>query len=354
MNARPVLRSFCTLAVTVIPCTEFSIGTWRRVATTNSKLDLVAYVCDRKRCLSWFIRSDGYGFKMDIPFETIIETAFEYSGPGTGLASFVLSHPPAFYLETICPDNSFSREWKRCADWTEGQQASKVLQHHLSGSAVQLAHFLRTLQGGVLVPDTSPHLPLDTHNAEALRTEQTLHQPHLPHEHQIDRSDLRHSCCLVRDPYPIIPASASCSPSVAMDDLTLCGPSAVSYLPSDYQQLNRRSITSSPVHPVSSGCSKSDSQWLVVDDYNVSISQFVRMPSSGQPLRDSPYRDISLPIFHEDRRQGPSAPLRRSDSIPPLLHLPTAFPSKMTSATGIHQDTSIATPRVISGLPGVQ
>ncbi|RDB30964.1 Homeobox protein Hox-B3 [Hypsizygus marmoreus] len=134
--------------VTIIPCTDLSIGTWRRIATSVAKHDLVAYVCEVKRCLTWFIHSVGFGFKMEIPFETIIDTEFSNAAPGSGLASFLLSQPPLFFLENIGPpgpDGTPVRHWKRCSDWTEGQQASQVLRHDLIGSAVQLAHLLRNV-----------------------------------------------------------------------------------------------------------------------------------------------------------------------------------------------------------------
>lgn len=136
------------LAVTIIPCTDLSIGTWRRIATTSGKHDLVAYVCDIKKCLIWFIHSAGFGFKMEIPFETILKTSFTNAAPGSGLASFQLSQPPIFYLENAeSPDTegASGRFWKRCSDWTEGHQATAVLHHELIGSAPQLAHVLRSL-----------------------------------------------------------------------------------------------------------------------------------------------------------------------------------------------------------------
>lgn len=137
--------------MTIIPCIDLSVGSWRRIATTESKHDLVAYVCETKRCLTWFIHSDGYGFKMEIPFSTIVKTEFTNASPGSGLASFFLSQPPIFYLENLCQSAGAEkqgppRSWKRCTDWTEGHQASLVLQHDLVGSAVQLAHLLRNLR----------------------------------------------------------------------------------------------------------------------------------------------------------------------------------------------------------------
>lgn len=143
----------------MIPCTDLSVGTWRRIATTVGKHDLVAYVCDAKRCLTWFIQSAGYGFKMEIPFDHIIDTQFTNAAPGSGLASFLLSEPPHFYLESVPPDRSGPRLWKRCADWTEGQQATKVLKHDLIGSAVQLAHLLRNLSTSNQGSDIRLHSP---------------------------------------------------------------------------------------------------------------------------------------------------------------------------------------------------
>ncbi|KAI0048981.1 homeobox-domain-containing protein, partial [Auriscalpium vulgare] len=130
--------------VTIIPCSDLTIGTWRRIATSIAKHDLVAYVCDARRCLVWFIHSSGYGFKMEIPFDIIVDTEFTNAAPGMGLATFFLSQPPAFFLEDVPADGT--RAWKRCADWTEGMQATKVLRHDLIGSAVQLAHVLRNFQ----------------------------------------------------------------------------------------------------------------------------------------------------------------------------------------------------------------
>jgi len=156
-------------AVTIIPCTDLSIGSWRRIATTSGNHDLVAYVCDVKRCLTWFIQSAGLGFKMEIPFDIIIDTEFTNAAPGTGLASFLLSKPPRFFLEHVSsprPDGSIVRQWRACPDWTEGHQASQVLRHDLIGSAVQLAHFLRNLRAGELPP------PLDRRD---------LHRKRLPY-----------------------------------------------------------------------------------------------------------------------------------------------------------------------------
>lgn len=66
---------------------------------------------------------------------------------GAGLAALVLSQPPTFYMEKVGPneDGFVSCTWKRCSDWTEDHQASKVLRHTVVGSASQLSHLLRIL-----------------------------------------------------------------------------------------------------------------------------------------------------------------------------------------------------------------
>jgi len=136
-------------AITIIPCTDLTIGTWRRIATPVSKHDLVAYVCESRNCLTWFIHSSGYGFKMEILFDTIAETEFVNGTPSSGLASFFLTQPPLFYLEDIARSPTGGppvRTWKRCGDWTQGMQATKVLRHDLVGSTVQLAYILRKFQ----------------------------------------------------------------------------------------------------------------------------------------------------------------------------------------------------------------
>jgi regulatory protein PHO2 len=135
-------------AVTIIPCTDLTIGTWRRVSSGENTHDLVAYVCDAKRCLNWFIHSNGYGFKMEIPFNTIADTEFELLEDRTALTCFILSHPPIFYLETVSSplvDKPAVRTWKRCSDWTEGHQASHILRHTVVGSETHLANVLRSL-----------------------------------------------------------------------------------------------------------------------------------------------------------------------------------------------------------------
>lgn len=85
---------------------------------------------------------------MEIPFDTIVETEFVDAAPGSSLASFFLTQPPLFYLEDITTPHGGPplRTWKRCADWTEGMQATKVLRHDLVGSTAQLEYVFGKFQ----------------------------------------------------------------------------------------------------------------------------------------------------------------------------------------------------------------
>jgi hypothetical protein len=185
-------------AVTIIPCCELSVGSWRRIATPPSypvmgalpthkpSHDLVAYMSSYKRTLNWFIHSHGYGFKMEIPFEIIAHTEYSDLAPNAhthvpqSMTSFHLNRPPNFYLETSVPAGpgrmgmpggyppvagygsslpsagGMTNVWKRCADWTEGMQASSVLRHDLIASSPQIMHHvLRIIRGELASPHSA-------------------------------------------------------------------------------------------------------------------------------------------------------------------------------------------------------
>ncbi|KAI9001531.1 hypothetical protein BD414DRAFT_36865 [Trametes punicea] len=132
--------------VTVIPCSDLTIGTWRRVA--SSQLDLIAYTCEARRSITWFVRSGGLSFKMEVPFDIIAESRFSNVSPGIGCVTVVLNRPPTFYVEKQVepvPGAEPARYWQVSRDWTEGNQGTTVLQHCLTGPAYQLSHLVNTI-----------------------------------------------------------------------------------------------------------------------------------------------------------------------------------------------------------------
>ncbi|KAI0788048.1 hypothetical protein C8Q74DRAFT_1216543 [Fomes fomentarius] len=146
--------------VTVFPCTDLTIGSWRRMASPQH--DLIAYVCEGKRCLTWFIRSGGRSFKMEILYEHILEARFANVSPGVGSATFVLERPPTFYMEsyidpTLGEDSP--RFWQVCGDWTEGMQGTTQLRHYLLGPAYQLSSLVNSITPSGMSNEISLYTP---------------------------------------------------------------------------------------------------------------------------------------------------------------------------------------------------
>lgn len=133
-----------TEPISIIPCTDLTIGSWHRIADRTGRHDLVAYISDHKASLTWFIHSGGHGFKMEIPISSVVRTEFSHSTPthpGHGIASFYLSEKPIFYME-----DTQNGTWQVCDDWTEGRQASHIMKHQLVGSSVTLGHAIRVFE----------------------------------------------------------------------------------------------------------------------------------------------------------------------------------------------------------------
>ncbi|KAF9523539.1 hypothetical protein CPB83DRAFT_839625 [Crepidotus variabilis] len=149
--------------ITIIPCADLSVGTWRRIASTINNHDLVVYTSKRNQCLTWFIHSAGYGFKMDLPFSTIVDTEYKIVSTHAGIASLTLSQPPVFYMQSKTTTGNHA--WKRVSDWTEERQATKILRHTLVASAEHLSQFLRTLHDSRSVE--SPRNPVSRRHSEA-------------------------------------------------------------------------------------------------------------------------------------------------------------------------------------------
>ncbi|CAE6341228.1 unnamed protein product [Rhizoctonia solani] len=147
--------------ISIIPCTDLTIGSWHRIADRTGRHDLVAYISDHRASLTWFIHSGGHGFKMEIPISSVTNTEFTQSAqthPGHGIATFWLSEKPIFYMEDAANGNT----WQVCDDWTEGRQASHIMKHQLVGSSVQLAHAMRNFEArqGLGRPMQIPQPPM--------------------------------------------------------------------------------------------------------------------------------------------------------------------------------------------------
>ncbi|KAG6370465.1 hypothetical protein JVT61DRAFT_12088 [Boletus reticuloceps] len=365
--------------VTIIPCTDLSIGAWRRIASIPGEHDLVAYLSDTKRCLTWFIQSSGHGFKMEIPFDIIVNTEFTNAAPGSGLASFYLSQPPTFYLESPpsnpSPGTGQSPHWRNCADWTEDQQATKVLRHNLVGSAVQLAHVLRHLSVHMSGSDIRLHSlgyhsqepsppaleiqppPLasfaDTgHHYHHPQDNVDLHQPdHLnlthkrsfsspapsqqlsPHDKSLHHSVERSPSGVIPDPDPPMYSQYPQHPTIEVNPL-------ISY--SNHSEPALQHHISHSLHSAGRGNSRS-----------FSPHGSHQRPYSAGSVHSVPYENGSRVLSFHDNLQplGSDVPTSFGTPSPPLLTTPF-YPARSAPSTRTVSPYDPAIP-FVSGMPGM-
>ncbi len=116
-------------------CRSLSIGTWRRVG--QNAMDLVIFYSPDKACITYYINNDSAGYKIEFPFAYIKTIQLEPgetgptangSPPRPGGLVIELNRPPNFFM-----DSSGSGGFYQCGDFTEDQQASQILTHHLGG-----------------------------------------------------------------------------------------------------------------------------------------------------------------------------------------------------------------------------
>ncbi|KAF1815193.1 hypothetical protein P152DRAFT_248289 [Eremomyces bilateralis CBS 781.70] len=115
-------------------CRSLTIGSWRRVGQTA--MDLVIFYSPEKRCVTYYINNDSAGYKIEYPFNAIknisLESGDALSAEGAsqrpGGLIVELNRPPNFFM-----DSSGSGGFYQCGDFTEEQQASQCLAHHLGG-----------------------------------------------------------------------------------------------------------------------------------------------------------------------------------------------------------------------------
>lgn len=116
-------------------CRSLTIGSWRRIG--QNSMDLVIFYSPDKACMTYYINNDSAGYKIEYPFSYIKNITLasgdqnpQPTGAPTPPAGVVveLNRPPLFYM-----DSSNSGGFYQCGDFTEDQQASQILVHHLGG-----------------------------------------------------------------------------------------------------------------------------------------------------------------------------------------------------------------------------
>lgn len=191
-------------------CRTLSIGSWRRFG--QNAMDLVIFYSPDKATMTYYINNDSAGYKIEYPFSYIKNVTLDNGDPTPnangaptrpGGLIIELNRPPIFWM-----DCSNSGGFFQCGDFTEDQQASRVMVHHLGGHpkvlSVQLAKLvsLETFQNrlnfnySVSAPVTPPH---DIHRPASQPNQFTLAQmnvfpdshlsvSHMPRGHKRQRS----------------------------------------------------------------------------------------------------------------------------------------------------------------------
>ena len=115
-------------------CRSLTIGSWKRVG--QNSMDLVIFYSPEKCCVTYYINNDSAGYKIEYPFSSIKNISLDL---GDGNAAEGASQNQGLIVELLQPPNFFmdssgSGGFYQCGDFTEDQQASQILVHHLGGS----------------------------------------------------------------------------------------------------------------------------------------------------------------------------------------------------------------------------
>lgn len=135
-----------TGVISHLQCRTLSIGTWRRISQTA--LDLVVFYSPIKAMFTYYINAEACGFKIEFPFSSIKNISLD-AGDASSAAEGAVQRTGGLVIELTAPP-SFSMDpgsggFITCRDFTEEQQASKVLVHHLGGHSKILSGQLAKL-----------------------------------------------------------------------------------------------------------------------------------------------------------------------------------------------------------------
>jgi len=106
-------------------------------------MDLVIfYSLGATPCLTYYINNEAAGYKIEFPFSSIRNVSLENGQQSPD--STMPARPAGILVELIRPPNFFMDSnnqggFAQCGDFTEDQQASRVLVHHLGGDPTILS-----------------------------------------------------------------------------------------------------------------------------------------------------------------------------------------------------------------------
>lgn len=155
-------------------------------------MDLVIFYSPDKACITYYINNDSAGYKIEFPFAYIKsiqlepgETAPSNNGspPRPGGLVIELTRPPNFFM-----DSSGSGGFYQCGDFTEDQQASQILTHHLGGHpkvlSGQLAKLVSLESFQNRMSPFDPHaIPASAPTSPTMGIVRPASQPHFARPH---------------------------------------------------------------------------------------------------------------------------------------------------------------------------
>lgn len=125
-----------------LTCRSLSVGKWTRVG--QNTMDLIIFYSPDKCTMTYYINNEQAGYKIEYPFASIKSIYLENNdGDPNKLGGIVieLNRPPNFFMDSSPNTNGFFQ----CGDFTEDQQASQCMVHHLGGNPKVLSGQLAKL-----------------------------------------------------------------------------------------------------------------------------------------------------------------------------------------------------------------
>ncbi|KAK0635821.1 hypothetical protein B0T17DRAFT_485935 [Bombardia bombarda] len=123
-----------------LTCRSLSIGKWTRVG--QNTMDLIIFYSPDKCTMTYYINNEQAGYKIEYPFAYIKQIFLNNAdGDQHGGITIELLNPPFFFMDSSAAATGFFQ----CGDFTEDQQASSILTHHLGGNPKVLSGQLAKL-----------------------------------------------------------------------------------------------------------------------------------------------------------------------------------------------------------------
>lgn len=123
-----------------LTCRSLEIGKWTRVG--QNTMDLIIFYSPDKCTMTYYINNDSAGYKIEYPFAYIKSIFLDTTeGEHNGGIVIELLNAPYFFMDSSATTGGFFS----CGDFTEDQQASRVMTHRLGGNPKVLSGQLAKL-----------------------------------------------------------------------------------------------------------------------------------------------------------------------------------------------------------------